>query len=309
MLRILAAATNTFREAVRDRVLYGVLGMAFLFELFALALGEMALDQGTRVVLDIGLAALSLFSVLVAVFLGSSLLYKEIDRKTLYVILPKPLRRHEFLLGKFFGIVATALVFICLTAAMQLTVAALQVGLSAWMALFSAAGLCAVFVLVVMRASDRTAALVPWSFLAFIIAIFLCHQTQLQLGPVLASVVLVVGEVVLLTAVALLFSSFSTPFLTAIFTVGVWLVGRSADTMATTRSKTIPEVVKVFLHKLVYVWPNFHLFVPGRHTLSQTLPDGSSPLTYTATTMAYAASYAALLLIASAWVFRRRDFL
>ena len=309
MFRILAVATNTFREAVRDRVLYGVLGMALLFELFALALGEMALDQGTRVVLDIGLAALSLFSVLVAVFLGSSLLYKEIDRKTLYVILPKPLRRHEFLLGKFFGIVVTALVFICLTASVQLTVAALQVGLAGWMALLTLAGLGVVLVLASVRAHDKTAILIPWSLLALLSAIVLCLQTSLELGPALASVVLVIGEVVLLTAVALLFSSFSTPFLTAMFTVGVWLVGRSADTMATMKSKTIPVMVKAALSKLVYVWPNFHLFVPGRHTLTQTLPSGASPLSYTASTMTYAVAYAAILLMASALIFRRRDFL
>lgn len=93
MNRILAIALNTFREAVRDKVLYGVVGIASAFLVFTLALAELSLNQQARVVTDIGLASISVFSVVVAVFLGSSLLYKEIERKTLYVILPKPIER------------------------------------------------------------------------------------------------------------------------------------------------------------------------------------------------------------------------
>lgn len=309
MLRILAVATNTFREAVRDRVLYGVLGLALLFELFALALGEMALDQGTRVVLDIGLAALSAFAVLVAIFLGSSLLYKEIERKTLYVILPKALRRYEFLLGKFLGIVMTALVFVCLTGAMQVSVAALQVGLDPLLALGALVGCGAGFAGLLLWAKDRTAVVVPWALMVLATAFLLANQTELELVPVIAAIILVIGEVLLLTSVAMLFSSFSTPFLTALFTFGVWMVGRSADTMATMKSKAIPEAVKELMRYLVHVWPNFHLFVPGRHTLTERLTETAGPLSYTGTTMVYAVLYAGLLLFISALIFRRRDFL
>ena len=97
--RIYAIALNTYREAVRDRVLFGVLVFAAGVLALTLALAELSLDQQMRVVTDVGLASISLFSVVVAIFLGSSLLYKEIERKTLYVILPKPIARFEFLLG------------------------------------------------------------------------------------------------------------------------------------------------------------------------------------------------------------------
>jgi hypothetical protein len=80
MGRILAVAINTFREAVRDRVLYGVLGVATFVLLFTLVLAEVSLDQEQRIVLDVGLASISMFSVLASVFLGSSLLYQEIER-------------------------------------------------------------------------------------------------------------------------------------------------------------------------------------------------------------------------------------
>jgi ABC-type transport system involved in multi-copper enzyme maturation permease subunit len=126
MGRIAAVAVNTFREAVRDRVLYGLLGVASFVLLFSLVLAEVSLDQQLRIVLDVGLASISLFSVVTAIFLGSSLLYKEIERKTLYVILPKPIHRHEFLLGKYAGIVLTAAVFVAVQGAVQLLVTSVQ---------------------------------------------------------------------------------------------------------------------------------------------------------------------------------------
>src|SRR5690606_37382884 len=128
MGRIWAIAINTFREAVRDKVLYGVLAFATAVLLFTLALAELSLNQQRRVVLDVGLASISLFSVVTAVFLGSSLLYKEIERKTLYVILPKPIRRSEFLFGKYVGIAMTAAVFIAIMGGVQLWVTAVQAG-------------------------------------------------------------------------------------------------------------------------------------------------------------------------------------
>src|SRR5688500_13055303 len=163
MERIWAIAINTFREAVRDRVLYGVLAFASVVLLLSLAIAELSLDQQRRVVQDVGLASISLFSVVVAVFLGSSLLYKEIERKTLYVILPKPIRRHEFLLGKYFGIVITAFVFIAVMGAVQLGVTAMQAGLSAGLVLLADVALLAALGLGLWRARDRTAVVVPWS--------------------------------------------------------------------------------------------------------------------------------------------------
>ena len=112
-----------------------------------------------------------------------------------------------------------------------------------------------------------------------------------------------------LTAVALFFSSFSTPFLTALFTFGVWLVGRSADSMTTMKSRTIPIPVQETLKGLVKIWPNFNLFVPGRHTLEVQLAAGVGPLSYVANNLLYAAAYSAVVLTLAALIFERRDFL
>lgn len=309
MLRIVAVAINTFREAVRDRVLNGVLGIALAVLIFTLALAELSLDQQRRVVLDIGLGSISFFSVVVAVFLGSSLLYKEIERKTLYVILPKPIRRHEFLLGKYLGIVLTAFVFVGIMGAVQLGVTATQAGGSPALIATALVGLPVLLGLGMWKARDRTAVLVPWSLLALVAGSGVALQAGVALSPILAALVLTLGEVLVLTAVALLFSAFSTPFLTALFTVGVWLVGRSADLMISMKSKMLPEVIRELLKKLVRVWPNFNIFVPGRNTLEAHLETVGGPFAYVSQTMLYAALYSAVLLTLASLIFRRRDFL
>ena len=309
MSRIWAIAINTFREAVRDRVLYGVIGAASAVLLFTLALAELSLDQQRRVVLDVGLASISIFSIVVAVFLGSSLLYKEIERKTLYVILPKPIRRHEFLLGKYVGIAITALVFVCAMGAIQLWVTSIQAEASMALLVASPIGLAALLGLAMWRATDRTSVLVPWSIVALAVMAGVASSADVELGPILAALVLDVGEVLVVAAIAMLFSSFSTPFLTGAFTIGVWMVGRSADEMATMRSTAISDGVRALLHGLAWVVPNLSLFVPSHHALEGEVEGFGSPLVYVGTTLGYGAIYAALLLTAACLVFRRRDFL
>ncbi len=309
MGRIIAVAVNTFREAVRDRVLNGVLGVALSILVLTLAMAEVSLDQERRIVLDIGLASISFFSVVVSVFLGSSLLYKEIERKTLYVILPKPIRRHEFLLGKYFGIALTAFVFVAIMGAVQLCVTATQAKANLPLLAAAVVGLPALLGIAMYKARDRTAVLVPWPAFALARAAALAAHAGIALGPILSALLLTLGEVLVLTAVALLFSAFSTPFLTALFTLGVWVVGRSADLMISMKGKVLPQSVKDLLRQLVHVWPNFNLFVPGRQTLEMHLDAASGPFTYLASTMGYALVYSAILLTVASLIFRRRDFL
>lgn len=308
MTRVVAVAVNTFREAVRDRVLHGMIGVATFILFFTLVLAEVSLDQKLRIVLDVGLASISFFSVVVSVFLGSSLLYKEIERKTLYIILPKPIRRWEFLLGKYFGIVLTAFVFIAIMGAVQLCVTSVQAGVDLSKVLGAVVGLPILLGVWMWKARDRTAVVVPWSLVALGTAVAVASTGEVQLGPILGALVLTLGEVLVLTSVALFFSAFSTPFLTALFCAGVWMVGRSADTMVTMKTKAIPMGVKLMLKHLVWYWPNFHLFVPGRHTLEVELAGGAGPATYVVNTLIYAGCYSAVVLVLAALIFRRRDF-
>jgi Cu-processing system permease protein len=305
--RIYAITLNTFREAVRDRVLYGVLGFACAVLFFTLALAELSLHDQARVVTDVGLASISLFAVMIAIFLGSSLLYKEIERKTLYVILPKPIRRAEFLLGKYLGIVLTAVVFVALMGALQLWISALEAQVAPLLALGVLGGLGALLAAGLYFSKDRTAVLVPFASLALAAAATLARQAEVELVPVLAQLSLCCIEVLVLGAVAILFSSFSSPFLTGIFTLGIWVLGRSADDMATMKSKQLGAFLLELLRVAAEVLPNLQLYVPSR-----TLLSGQSKVLvwpYVATSAGYGLLYAALLLLFATIIFQRRDFL
>lgn len=308
MNRIIAIAVNTFREAVRDKVLYGVVGFASAILVFTLALAELSLDQQARVVTDVGLASISFFSIVVAVFLGSSLLFKEIERKTLYVILPKPIERWEFLVGKFVGIALTGVVFVGIMGAIQLWVAAVQADLPLFQVAAGVVGSLAVLAIALYVRRDPSAILVPWATFALVVAGVACSRTEAALAPMLAQLVLIAVELSVVAAVALFFSSFSTPFLTGAFTFGVWLVGRSADTMIRMPGSSVPQELKSLLAGLAWVVPNFELFYPGRNTLVTQVARHGGPWIYVADASVYGVLYATVALALASVIFARRDF-
>jgi ABC-type transport system involved in multi-copper enzyme maturation permease subunit len=117
MRRAGVVALNTFREAVRDRVLYNLVFFALLMMAAAVMVGQISIDIEQTVIVSLGLSAISLIGLLIAIFLGVALVSKEMDKRTLYALLAKPVRRWEFLLGKFGGLVLTLAVN---TAAMAL---------------------------------------------------------------------------------------------------------------------------------------------------------------------------------------------
>ncbi|PYT43500.1 MAG: hypothetical protein DMG45_06730 [Acidobacteria bacterium] len=117
MRRAGVVALNTFREAVRDRVLYNLVFFALLMIAASVAVGQISIGIEQTVIVSLGLSAISVIGLLISVFLGVALVSKEMDKRTLYALLAKPVRRWEFLLGKFGGLVLTLTVN---TAAMAL---------------------------------------------------------------------------------------------------------------------------------------------------------------------------------------------
>jgi ABC-type transport system involved in multi-copper enzyme maturation permease subunit len=105
--RIGVVALNTFREAVRDRVLYNLIFFALAMMAAAILVGQISIGIEEIVIVSLGLSAISIIGLLISVFIGVGLVSKEIDKRTLYALLAKPLRRWEFLLGKFAGLVLT----------------------------------------------------------------------------------------------------------------------------------------------------------------------------------------------------------
>jgi Cu-processing system permease protein len=117
MRRAGIVALNTFREAVRDRVLYNLVFFALLLMAAAIAVGQISIGIEQTVIVSLGLSAISVIGLLISVFIGVALVSKEMDKRTLYALLAKPVRRWEFLLGKFGGLALTLAVN---TAAMAL---------------------------------------------------------------------------------------------------------------------------------------------------------------------------------------------
>jgi ABC-type transport system involved in multi-copper enzyme maturation permease subunit len=122
--RILAVAANAFRESVRERVLYNLVFFAILMTLSGVLLREMSIRQDQKIIKDLGLASIEVFGILIALFVGVSLVSKEIEKRSLYPLLAKPLGRGEFLIGRFVGLGLTLLVnVVTMTASMLLTLA------------------------------------------------------------------------------------------------------------------------------------------------------------------------------------------
>ena len=117
MSRVASVALNTFREAVRDRVLYNLVLFALFMIAAAIFVGQISIGVNRDVIVNLGLSAISVIGLLIAVFIGVGLVSKEMDKRTLYALLAKPVRRWEFLLGKFLGLFLTLTVN---TAAMAL---------------------------------------------------------------------------------------------------------------------------------------------------------------------------------------------
>jgi len=107
ILRIWTLASNTLREAIRSKLLYTLLGFSIALILLAIALSQLSYIDSDRILQNFGFASMRLFSVAIAIFVGVNLIHKEVDRRTVYTILSKPLSRSEFLLGKYFGLLAT----------------------------------------------------------------------------------------------------------------------------------------------------------------------------------------------------------
>jgi Cu-processing system permease protein len=117
MKRAGVVALNTFREAVRDRVLYNLVFFALLMMVAAIVVGQISIAIDQTVIVSLGLSAISVIGLLISIFIGVALVSKEMDKRTLYALLAKPVRRWEFLVGKFGGLVLTLAVN---TAAMAL---------------------------------------------------------------------------------------------------------------------------------------------------------------------------------------------
>ncbi|MGA9641363.1 MAG: ABC transporter permease [Terriglobales bacterium] len=253
--RIGYVAFNTFREAVRDRVLYNLIAFALLLSAAAVLVGEISIDIERLVVVNLGLTAVSLFGVVIAIFMGIGLVSKEIEKRTLYTVLARPVRRWEFVVGKFFGLTGTLVVN----------------------TFFMAIGV-------------------------FLALLYVAHTFQKADLWVLLALYFIVLEFLIVCALALLFSSFSTPLMSAVFTFALFIIGSLADDLRGF-ARITHGTVGAFATAIAYLVPNFsalniinqaaHGFaVPGRLILYDTL---------------YALLYSAMAISGAVLIFQRRN--
>ncbi len=262
MGQIYAIAKNTFREAIRDRVLYGFLFFAVCLILFSLVLGQLSFNQEIRAVIDIGMAGVSFFGVLMAIFLSITLLHKEIEKRTLYTVLSKPISRPVYLIGKFFGLVATLLVQLLLMTGVWLIVLRIQGGTPS-------SGI----------------------FIALLLIFF---------------------EVVLVISMALFFTSFSRPYLSGLFCLGLFAAGRNADLIGQLAERKSMAWMAPLLDGITAVLPNFYLFYPSGKLVESSWASVHGQFVtsgYTFSAVGYGALYSAVFLALAIALLGRRDFI
>jgi Cu-processing system permease protein len=306
--RVLAIAFNTYREAVRAKLLLSMLGLALATSIYSVVLATLSLHHEGRVVADVGAASTSFYAIVTAIIMGATSLYREIELKTIFPMLARPLRRHEYLLGKYLGTMGTLTAFVLMDMGLVLALLALESGASAWQVGVAAGGMLLLLGVLLIRAKrSRVFVALPWCVALVAVMAPLAAPAGPDRQLVLLSGVLAVSEAAIVAAVALLFSSFSSPFLTAVFTFGIFLSGRSADTLA----HMPPKVFGQTLHDVAVAWtrvfPNLQIYVPPRALLVGDVANQSLS-GFIAAAVAHAVLYAAGLLVAAALIFQRRDF-
>jgi ABC-type transport system involved in multi-copper enzyme maturation permease subunit len=254
-LRVGYIAANTFREAVRDRVLYNLIAFALLMSAAAILVGQISIGIERLVVVNLGLTAVSLFGVLIAIFIGISLVSKEIEKRTLYTVLSRPVQRWEFILGKFLGLAGTLIVN----------------------TFFMAIGV-------------------------FGALLYVAHGFQASDGWIAVALYFIILQFLMVTAIALLFSSFSTPLLSAVFAFSLFIIGSFAGDL-----RGFAGMAQGFTRWLatgaVYLLPN----LSSLNVISSVAHQQPVSTQLIVSNTIYALVYAGMAICGSVLIFERRN--
>ena len=255
--RTSAIARNAFREAVRDRVLYNLVLFVLLLTAAAIFIGELSGGQERKIIVDLGLSTMLLFGVFISLFVGVGLVYKEIERRTVYAIFSKPVSRGEFLVGKYLGL--------CLTLLVNVVVMGAGVSLA---------------LLYVHRGWD---------------------PLVITIWP---AILLIYVELMIVTAIALLFSSFSSPALSALLTFFVFIIGHFSADLKSLASSMNSIAARWLFTGLYYLLPNlsnYSFITPAAHGEVPTSANVLLALTY-------AILYIVVIIATGTLILSRRNF-
>lgn len=303
-----AIALNTYRENVRARLLHGLFAVALATAGYSLIVGAYAFRDTLRVVSDLGAASVSLYAVVVSVVLGAASLHRELELKTAFPILARPVRRGTYLLGKFLGAWLTLVVFVMANVGVLLLATASLAGVDTSWIVGVVAG-AAVPVVWLARKVRRSRTYLPllWSACTLVGGYLLAQNAMDDRRVLVYSAILTVCEVGVVIAIANFFASFSSPFLSAVLTLGVVVVGRSADTLGALPARVFGSVISAVGRGLSVSVPNLMVYVPAR-TLLTGEAKGTEILPYLASAAVQAVGWAMMLLVVATVIFKRRDF-
>ncbi len=250
--RIAAIAVNTFREAIRHRILYLLLVFAVGMISFAQILSLLTVGSEEKIIKDFGLAAIEVFGVLTSVFIGIGLVSREIERRTVFTLLAKPIHRFEFVLGKYAGLVIVLLV--------------------------------------------NTGVMTAWFFLILLL--------KGMFDPMLALAVLMLFlQFLLVTSIAVLFSCLSTPILSSVFTLALYVVGHLLWSLPMLEEHLVSRAGRVLCRGLYYVLPNLGNFDIKGEVVHGLAIDPAVP----GFALLYLLLYGSAVLAGACAIFQRRE--
>lgn len=252
--RILSIAANTFRETIRNKVLYAILAFALFVIGITYFLADLSVGELARIIADIGLACIHIFGIIMAVFIGITLVSQEVERKTVYLILSKPVPRWEFIVGK-------------------------------------ALGLCSTLALTTLVMAGT---------------LFLVHAGyggSPEPGIFIASAGIYL-ELVMVTCLASLFSTFTTPVLSAIFTLSMFFIGHVSNDLIVFGGRSASAAVQWAAKILFYALPNLENF----NWKNEVVYGGVRSPGVLVMAAGYLLCYGAAVLISACLLFSRKDF-
>jgi len=254
-MKIYSIAVNTMREAIRNRILYLLLIFALLMILSSRIVSLLTVGDELKIIKDIGLISISFFGVLMAVFIGIGLVSKEIEKRTIYNIISKPVQRYEFLLGKFLGLIITILLNITI--------------------------MTAVFLFIIFLKSGS------WDF------------------SILKALLLFFFELLIVIAVALLFSTFTTPILSSVFTLAVYIMGHLSSNMLALRERISGAIGRAVCTVLYYLLPNLQ----NLNIKNEVVHNIAVSPQFILFAIAYSLAYSAVIMLLAIILFQKKDFI
>ena len=260
-------ALNVFRESVRDRVPYNLVLFAVLLIGSSYLLGQLTAGQDVKIIKDLGLAAISIFGLFIAIFIGIGLVSKEVERRSIYALLAKPISRPQFIAGKYAGLVLT----------LAVNVAVMTI------ALYAVLGYLTWIETPEFKASWEAPGVDP---------------------AMLKAILLIFVELMLVTAIALFFSTFSSPILSAALTFGLYIAGNFNADLKNFEQVVDSPAAAWLTRGLYHLLPDLSAF-DVKIQVVHGLPVAAG---YIWSTLGYGALYIAALLLAATVIFSRRDF-